>query len=490
MFPTEGFAMRSRHVLPLQFFSMPSLGLRFWVGVGGVVVGTAAGMLAGINSLYLGKALAAVIVVVYFFADFERAALGMLLLRSSFDNFSEQQIPTLLSLGIDALTLLYVTVLLLTRQTVHTDGFWWFFAGWLMLQGLWPILYVLGEIGPLNVDVLPDISRELTRLFSLLIVYLLVMQLKDRLHPEKIISLLFLSLIPPVTVALMQIFLPVSLLPSVLWPLGERLRGTLGHPNALVTYLLLFIALTCWKLMRARRRWPWILLLGLLAFLFVGTKALFGLTMFSVFVVVLIAPRLNLPNLIGGIVLVVLTLALFSSTPFGQQRLSSVLSTPLFDHNFDVSRAVITANWDFNSFNWRLAQWTFLLQSWQNSRILGYGQGTSVYLSEYHLYAHNDYVRALVEGGIVGLITFLFFLGAQFVRLVQLVWCAPRGSAHRDFCLTLLAVFLSIPVAMFTENMWSQTTFFFYWWILFAIAGWNWDQPPPRNSPLARFLSG
>jgi hypothetical protein len=40
-------------------------------------------------------------------------------------------------------------------------------------------------------------------------------------------------------------------------------------------------------------------LLGLLAFLFVGTKALFGLPMFGIFVVVLIAPRLNMPNLIG-----------------------------------------------------------------------------------------------------------------------------------------------------------------------------------------------
>lgn len=476
--------MRSRHVLASHLFSIPSLGLGFWVGVGGVVVGTAAGMLAGINSVLLGTALGAVIVLVYFFADFEKAALGLLILRSSFDNYSEQQLPTVLSLGIDALTLLYVTVLLLRRRTVHTDWFWWFFAGWLMLQGLWPMLSVFGELGPLNIDVLPDINRELTRLFSLLMVYLLVMQLKDKLHPEKIISLLFLSLILPVTVALMQVLLPISLLPTPLWPLGERIRGTLGHPNGLVTYLLLFIALTCWKLMRTRRRWRWILLLGLLAFLFVGSKALFGLTMFSVFVVVFIAPRANLPNLIGGVVLVVLTLALFSSTPFGQQRLSSVLSTPLFDPNFDVSRAVLTANWDFNSFNWRLAQWTFLLQAWQNSRIFGYGQGTSVYLSEYHLYAHNDYVRALVEGGIVGLIAFLVFLGAQFLRLVQLVWCAPRGSAHRDFCLTLLALFLSIPVAMLTENMWSQTTFFFYWWTLFAIAGWNWEQLPPRNSPL------
>jgi hypothetical protein len=71
----------------------------------------------------------AVTALIYFFTDFERAALGLLILRSSFDNFSEQQIPTVLSLGMDVLTLLYVTMLLLTGRTVHTDRFWWFFAG-------------------------------------------------------------------------------------------------------------------------------------------------------------------------------------------------------------------------------------------------------------------------------------------------------------------------------------------------------------------------
>jgi len=474
--------MPSRHVLEPHLFSLPSLGLSFWVGVGGVIVGIAAGMLVGAQPLYLGLALGAVTALIYFFTDFERAALGLLILRSSFDNFSEQQIPTVLSLGMDVLTLLYVTMLLLTGRTVHTDRFWWFFAGWMMLQCLWPLLCIQGQLG-LGTEVLPEIGHELIRLFSLLMVYLLVMQLKGRIHPKKIISLLFISLIPPVTVALMQIVVPMTLLPPSLWPLKERLRGTLGHPNGFVTYLLVFIALTCWQLLRAKRRWPWILLLGLLAFLFVGTKALFGLPMFGIFVVVLIAPRLNMPNLIGGILLLVVTIGLFSSTPFGQERLGSVLNTPLMNRDFDVSRAVITSHWDYNSFNWRLAQWTFLLQSWQKSQIFGFGQGTSIYLSEYHLYAHNDYVRALVEGGIVGLSSFLVFLGAQLVRLIHLVRLAAPRSAHRDFCLVLLAIFIAIPEAMLTENIWSQSTFFFYWWTLFAIAGWDWNKLPSSNNP-------
>jgi O-antigen ligase len=453
------------------------------VAVAGVAIGTAAGWLAGAKPLYLIVLLVAAMVLVCFLADIELAVMSLLILRSSLDIFSAQQIPAAYAIGIDALTLLYVTLLLLTGQPVRSDWFWWFFAGWVILQGLWPILCAIGGLG-LGAGVLLDNIREWMRIFSWLMVYLLVMQLKDRVHPEKLISLLFISLIPPVAVALIQIFLPDSLLPALLRSEGQRISGTLGHPNALVTYLLLFIGLICWKLRQARNRLPWLLLLSLLAFVFVGAKALFSLAMLGTFVLVLITPRLNLTSLIGGILLLVVVLGLFASTEFGVERLRSIAQTPLFNSNIDVSRAILLSNSDNNSFNWRIAQWTYLLKSWQQSPIFGYGLATSRYLSIFHLYAHNDYIRALVEGGIVGLVTFFAFLAAQSMRLVQLLRSAPRGSAQRDLCWILLAFFLATLIAMLTENIWSHTLLYFYWWTILAIAGWNWNQPQPLETPV------
>ena len=464
----------------------PATRLVFWVSVGSVVFGTVAGVLAGAKPLYLGVALGAVIVLVCFFADFERAVLGLLILRSSLDVLSAQQIPAVFAMGVDALTLLYVTVQLLMGRAVRTDGFWWFFAGWVMLQGLWLILLRLGGLG-LDASFLPTSIREWIRLFSWLMVYLLVMQLKDKLPPEKIVSWLFLGLIPSLTVALMQMFLP-SLLPAILsassagdeisspFSSESRIKGTLGFANTFATYLLLFIGLTWWKLSQVQRRWPWLLLLGLLVFFFVSTKSLFSLAMLATFVFVLIAPRLNLLNLIGGVILFAVVIGLFASTDFGQQRLGSIANTPLLNPNIDISRAVLLSEGDNNSFNWRLAQWTFLLQAWQNSPIFGNGIATSSYLSVFHNYAHNDYVRALTEEGIVGLVAFLAFLGAQAMRLVQLLGCAARGSAQHNLCLVMLAILLATIVGMCTENIWSHTTLFFYWWTLFAVAGWNWRE--------------
>jgi O-antigen ligase len=457
--------------------------LTLWVGVFGVAIGTVTGWLAGAQPLSLFLLLTGAVVFISFFAEFELAVIALLILRSSLDIFSAQQFPAVYAVGIDGLTLLYVTFLLLTRQPVRTDWFWWFFAGWTLWQALWPILCILGGLG-LGTEVLKDNVREWMRLFSWLMVYLLVMQLKERLNPKKIIYLLFIALIPPVSVALMQLFLPESILPAFLAsPFAGRINGTLGHPNTFVTFLLFFIGLTYWRLRWSDNRLPWLLLLGLLAFLLVGTKALFGLAMLGVFVLVAIlaqprrggAPKFNLLNLIGGAFLLALVLGLFVSTPFGQERLTSISQTPLLNSNIDISRAILLSNSDSNSFNWRLAQWNYLFKAWQQFPIFGYGLSTSRYLSVYNLEAHNDYLRALAEGGVVGFVTFLVFLGVQAARLVQLLGQAPSNSQQQDLCSIMLSFLAAMLVGMLTENIWSHTTLFFYWWTLFALAGWKWE---------------
>ncbi|WP_017317904.1 O-antigen ligase family protein [Mastigocladopsis repens] len=456
------------------------------IGLAGVGVGLATGFLiGGTNPLYLGLALGAIPFLFYFFTKFEQAVMGLLILRGSLDAFSGQQIPAAFAIALDFLTLLYVTVKLLTGQPVRVDNFWWFFAGWVILQGLWVILLPLGGVG-LDASFLPESIREWVRLFSWAMVYLLVMQLKDKLSPEKVISGLFLSLVIPITVALMQMFLP-SLLPpmlsvgggdlgSMVSDAGSRIRGTFGVANTFATFVLLFIGLTWWKVKWVQHRLSWLVLLGLLAFFFVSTKSLFSLIMLAVFVVVLIAPKLSFLNLIGGIFLFMLVIALFASTEFGQQRLSSIANTPLLNPDIDISRAILLSYGDHNSFNWRLSQWNLLLNRWQQFPVLGYGLGLSIQAGGNGFLPHNDYIRALIEGGIVGFVTYIAFFVAQAVHLVQLMRSAPRKSRQRDLCLTLLAILASIPVGMITENIWSHTTLFFYWWTLFAVVGWNWNE--------------
>jgi O-antigen ligase len=474
--------------------------LSLWVGVAGVGVGIGAGLLAGIQPLLPVLALVAIAAVVFFFTSFEQAVLGLLILRSSLDVFSSLQLPAAFAIGVDALALLYVTVMLLTGQKIRTDGFWWFFAAWVLLQGLWVILLPLGGLG-LDGSYLAESIREWIRLFSWVIVYLLVTQLKDQTPPKQIVYTLFWALLLPMTVAVLQMFVPSVLPPMLAAHSGiefsggapsegsSRIRGTLGHPNTFVTFSLMFMGLTYWRFTQSKQRWPWALLLGLLAFFFVSTKSLFGLMMLGTFIVVLIAPRLSPVSLIGGILLFVVVIGLFGSTEFGQERLGSIGQTPLGNPDIDIWRAILLSAGDGNSFNWRIMQWTYLMGQWQLHPILGYGLGISAYVSTNKLYPHNDYVRALVEGGIVGFVLFLLLFAVQIVRLIQLYNNASPKTGQRELCLVMLAIVLAIPVGMITENIWSHTTLFFYWWTLFAVVSWDWSEPQTaENSVLTEPL--
>jgi O-antigen ligase len=204
---------------------------------------------------------------------------------------------------------------------------------------------------------------------------------------------------------------------------------------------------------------------------------------------VLLVPRLSLPSLIGGLLLLGMVIGLFGSTEFGQERLGSLGKTPLLNQDMDVWRAILLSLGDNNSFNWRLSQWHLELKVWNNFPFLGYGLGLSIPAAGNGFLPHNDYIRALVEGGILGLVIFLTFIIVQVTRLVWLICKAPRGSAQRNLCLTLLAIGLALPVAMITENIWSHTMFFIYWHAVLAVAGWDWNELQPSKNKVIADLS-
>jgi O-antigen ligase len=458
-----------------------------WIGLLAIVLGAAVGFLAGAKPLFLGLAIVAVGIIVAFFVRFELVLLGLLVLRSAIDCFVVLQLPVAFALGLDALAILYVVVQLLSRQTVRTDKWLYCFGGWLLVEGLWMILLWFGALG-LDGAYLSDSLREWIRILSWVMVYFLILQLKGRMPPQQVITTLFWSLLVPLTVALIQMVAPAMLFgelsingdsANTIAEEGSRIHGTMGHPNGLATHIFLFIGLTWWKLGQAKARLPWLLLLGVLVFFFVGTKALFSLIMLAVFFAVVLIPRLSLPNLFLTLVTFAIVIALFGSTEFGQARLGSISQTPLLNPDIDISRAILLQQGDNNSFNWRIAQWYMLLGHWQDYPILGHGLGLSVQVAGNGFLPHNDYIRFLVEGGIVGLATTLSLFVAQGVRLMQFMQSTAKNSAKHSLSLLMLAMLLAILAGMLTENIWGHTMLFFYWWTIFAVLGWDWDEVKP-----------
>lgn len=447
----------------------------------GVLVGIIAGISISAEPLLTAAWIFLVVALfgaLYVATNFEFALLALLVIRSALDAF--YPLPSLFAIGLEALTIAYVSWQFLQRRPIKTDRFWWFFFGWVVFQGLWVVLAFLGGLG-LGSSVFFTGVREWLRMMTWVVVYLLVMQLK-RFSPDRAITLLFFSLVIPLTVAALQLVVPGAL-PSDLAPyLGTRVSGTLGHPATFSTFLLFFIGLTWWKLGHTQHRLPWLTLLAVLGFFLVSAQSLTMLAMLLVMLAILIIPRLSAVNLLGVLIFTAMVLGLLLSTELGQERIASVLETPLLNPDINWSRSVLLSWRDGNSFNWRVAQWTFLLDAWRNSPLLGHGLNTSSFLTIWENYAHNDYVRSLAEQGVVGFISFLLFLAAQAIYLVKLMVSLPVGSRKRNLCFVLFAFLVASLIGMATDNLWSHTALYSYWWAMFGVLSWDWQETARRKS--------
>jgi O-antigen ligase len=206
---------------------------------------------------------------------------------------------------------------------------------------------------------------------------------------------------------------------------GElRANGTLAHPNSAAMLFALAAAVSLWLCLERGRR----------AFDAVAT-VLFGAALIATFsidgLITLAAMLLALGALRPGgarakavpFAMVALLLLCFFATPLGSRRIAAESATSVTERG--------EAN---SSLSWRLKKWKALLPEWRSAPVLGHGLGTTVtgratpaspYGGEP---PHNEYLRYLVETGLVGLATLLAALGALALRLLG----ARRALAGRD----------------------------------------------------------
>jgi O-antigen ligase len=458
-----------------------------------LLASVAVGIAAATKPLLLAVGIVGAIGISLLYKKFEFSVLGLLIVRSSLDPFSDLQLASILALVIDGITVCYITGCLLLHRRIRTD--WWmiFLLCWILLTALWPLATALGWL-PTESESLGIGIREWFRVASYGAIYSLVMQLRDRIPGQKLLSYLLLSLVVPVSVAFGQLFFPSYLPKAVIAYVegsGTRVYGTLGHPNTFAAYLLLMGSLVWWKY-RSTAQKRWLALLSVLIFIYLSTNSLAGVAMILVIVGVLVLPRLSLQSLTVASLSIVLALGIFISTDLGRTRLEALQQTPLLNGDFSISKAINLSYIDGNSFSWRIAQWSYLIKAWEHSPLFGYGLGTTKILTPFHNGAHNDFIRALAETGLVGLFLFLVLWAALFVRIADLWRQAPAGSAQRELGLVMLGVYAAVTIGMTTEHYWETTAFYFYWLTIIAVAGWKWPKeevkqkllPKPETYPL------
>jgi O-antigen ligase len=181
-----------------------------------------------------------------------------------------------------------------------------------------------------------------------------------------------------------------------------RSNGTFTHPNSAVMFFAVAATASLWRYLDDGRRKSD----AALGVIFAGgALATFSLSGLAALVAMLVAYgtmrrgsfRLKLAAYLASALIVIG----FVATPLGSERISNEASTSLAS-----SETRGTANTSLAS---RFYIWQTLLPEWERSPILGQGLGTTVTVegtSENNAAGkvpHNEYLRYLVETGVVGL---------------------------------------------------------------------------------------
>ena len=216
-----------------------------------------------------------------------------------------------------------------------------------------------------------------------------------------------------------------------------RANGTFAHPNSAAMFFAIATVATLWLYLDYGRRLFDALLVAIFAAALIATFSIDGLLTLTAMLLVFgtlqpgsIRAKL-VPAVVAGLVVLV-----FFATPLGARRIAGESSTSLRA----ADRGETTSSLDT-----RLYRWKTLLPEWERSPVIGQGLGTTTTAEGTSanplngLLPHNEYIRYLVETGILGLailIAALAYLGRSLIR----GWRATRNGSQEPFNAPALGV--------------------------------------------------
>lgn len=231
---------------------------------------------------------------------------------------------------------------------------------------------------------------EFLRWASVLGVWVIIANLRRRPRAVEVLGLIQIVGAVSVIPSLYQLITGTGLLVAGV----QRATGTMAHPNsaALLYGMAALASLIAYFSYGRRRGNLWLVLLFLAGLLSSGSMG--GIATFAI---MLGAYAVISPGVPRGVRRWVGTIGLagviaFVWTPLGAGRIAEL-------SGLDLSGA----SGERNSLEWRFGRWRDLLEHWTDSPLIGAGYGSTVNGALLNGYApHSEYVRVLVEMGVVG----------------------------------------------------------------------------------------
>ncbi len=201
---------------------------------------------------------------------------------------------------------------------------------------------------------------------------------------------------------------------------GEiRANGTFAHPNSAAMFFAIAAAASLWLYLENRRRW-WVdaALTALFAAALIVTFSIDGLATLVAMLVALGALRPgSLRAKLTPCAIAAAAVLIFFATPLGSKRVASETATSLSAGERGETTSTL---------NTRLYRWKTLLPEWEKSPLVGQGLGTTTTADNTlanplnSLLPHNEYLRYLVETGVIGIAILLAALGILIRRLLRM----------------------------------------------------------------------
>lgn len=204
----------------------------------------------------------------------------------------------------------------------------------------------------------------------------------------------------------------------------SRPYGTFAHPDSAAMFFAIAATVSLWRYLDDGRRRLDAVLMGLFAAALVATYSIDGLvTLASMLTILGVLRPGSLRSKLGPCMVAGIVVLAFFATPLGSSRIASESAT-----------SIETTGEPNSSLGWRLHKWKTLIPEWERSPIFGQGLGTTTtgegppgnqYVRKP---PHNEYIRYLVETGVVGLAILLWAL----TRLIRVLIRRRRDTGTLD----------------------------------------------------------
>ena len=313
-----------------------------------------------------------------------------------------------------------------------------------LLSLAWLAFVGVALVSAVAADRRPESLAEWGRIATVVGMLLVLQQMLGQgVSVRRVLVACYVSAVVPLVLAAYQAVTSGGAAPGGV----ARVRGTFAHPNAFGFYLVILLVMGVALLPHVARN----LRLPLLALLWISALALlvtysrgswFALIIGLIVVGVLQSPRTILLMLGVAVVLAV-------SVP------------PITARLLDLQQGPNVAGIEGNSLAWRFEYWDTLIDLANDSPIVGIGPKMTQYVTDSAKVPHNDYLRAYVETGVLGLSAYIAVVAALIHTARHALSWAPAGLGQGvavGFA-GCVASFLLFSVA---ENLMSQVVVLWY----------------------------